>query len=102
MLKENIVNTKINALNELKKLQIKEYNYISDKDKNKCVGLIIEEVKNDYINEHNEGINSYHLLIHSVKAIQELKTENDLLKENMKKMYENMKRLNDKINLIDL
>ena len=87
-LKENIKNIDYNATEKLMQLVPKSYNMINHPD-TKRSGFIAQEVKEilpDLItgtetNEEYLGLDYNGLLTLAVKAIQELKSENDTLKE---------------------
>jgi hypothetical protein len=84
-LKENIV-AATPKLDDLMKVQVKTFNFISDETKAKQIGVIAQEIETVFpsiVETDNDGIKSvkYSVLVPMlVKAIQELKAEVDLLK----------------------
>lgn len=94
-LKENIKDTKVNGLDAVNKMRLREYDWKAD-HKHQKVGLIadeLEKVDEDLVSgggylddgEMNaKCIDSYSLQMYMLKAIQELSQENKQLKEQLK------------------
>lgn len=108
-LKTNIKPTKINALDTLNNIEMVEFNWKKDNRFEK-IGAIAQQVQsveenlvvhdmddkqtyNDYLR-----INYYDTIPYLIKAIQELSTENQQLKSQLKEMNERLIKLEDKIN----
>ena len=94
-LKENIKDTKINGLNAVNKMRLREYDWKAD-HKHQKVGLIADELEKidedlvsggGYLDDgemNAKCIDSYSLQMYMLKAIQELSQENKQLKEQLK------------------
>lgn len=108
-LKTNIKSTKINALDTLNSIEMVEFNWRKD-NKFEKIGAIAQQVQsvdkdlvvhdmddkqtyNDYLR-----INYYDTIPYLIKAIQELSTENQQLKSQLKEMNDRLQKLEDKIN----
>lgn len=108
-LKTNIKPTKINALDTLNNVEMVEFNWKKD-GKFEKIGAIAQQVQsvdkdlvvhdmddkqtyNDYLR-----INYYDTIPYLIKAIQELSTENQQLKSQIKEMNDRLNKLEDKIN----
>ena len=108
-LKTNIKPTKINALDTLNNIEMVEFNWKKD-NKFEKIGAIAQQVQsvdkdlvvhdmddkqtyNDYLR-----INYYDTIPYLIKAIQELSTENQQLKSQLKEMNDRLQKLEDKIN----
>lgn len=108
-LKTNIKPTKVNALDLLNNIEMVEFNWIKD-NKFEKIGAIAQQVQtvekdlvvhdmddkqtyNDYLR-----INYYDTIPYLIKGIQELSTENQQLKSQLKAMNERLTKLEDKIN----
>lgn len=98
-LKENIKDSNIDYLDVLNGLDIKEYNYISDENKTKIIGIIAqdlleilpEEYKESFINQlDNEHlvVNTTSLLFLALGAIQNQQKQIDDLKDRIKELEE--------------
>ena len=102
-LKKNIRETKVNALDSINKMNFKEFNWRKN-DKFEEVGLIAQELQalnENFVSEKEDGLlilNEDSLRIYALKAIQELSTENQQLKSQLKEMNERLQKLEDKIN----
>lgn len=102
-LKKNIRETKVNALDSINKMNFKEFNWRKN-DKFEEVGLIaqeLQEINENFVSEKEDGLlilNEDSLRIYALKAIQELSTENQQLKSQLKEMNERLQKLEDKIN----
>ena len=102
-LKKNIRETKVNALDSINKMNFKEFNWRKN-DKFEEVGLIaqeLQEINENFVSEKEDGLlilNEDSLRIYGLKAIQELSTENQQLKSQLKEMNERLQKLEDKIN----
>ena len=106
-LKTDIKDSEFNAIEFVGKLKFKDHGWNKDevgyeKPHTKC-GLIAQEVQElddslvvDY--ETYLGLDGLRLINISLKAIQELSTENDKLKSQLKEMNERLNKLEDKIN----
>ena len=108
-LKTNIKPTKVNALDILKRIEMVEFNWKKD-NKFEKIGAIAQQVQkveesfivndmddkqtyNDYLR-----IKYYDTIPYLIKGIQELSTENQQLKSQLKEMNERLTKLEDKIN----
>ena len=108
-LKTNIKPTKIKALETLNNIEMVEFNWKKD-NKFEKIGAIAQQVQsieesfvvqdmddkqtyNDYLR-----ISYYNTIPYLIKAIQELSTENQQLKSQLKEMNERLQKLEDKIN----
>ena len=102
-LKKNIRETKVNALDSINKMNFKEFNWRKN-DKFEEVGLIaqeLQEINENFVSEKEDGLlilNEDSLRIYALKAIQELSTENQQIKSQLKEMNERLQKLEDKIN----
>ena len=108
-LKTNIKPTKINALDTLNNIEMVEFNWKKD-NKFEKIGAIAQQVQsvdkdlvvhdmddkqtyNDYLR-----INYYDTIPYLIKAIQELSTENQQLKSQLKEMNDRLNKLEELIN----
>ena len=108
-LKTNIKPTKVRALDTLNNIEMVEFNWKKD-NKFEKIGAIAQQVQsieesfvvqdmddkqtyNDYLR-----IKYYDTIPYLIKAIQELSTENQQLKSQLKEMNERLTKLEDKIN----
>jgi len=108
-LKTNIKPTKVNALDMLNNIEMVEFNWKKD-NKFEKLGAIAQQVQsvekslvvhdmddkqtyNDYLR-----ISYYNTIPYLIKGIQELSTENQQLKSQLKEMNERLQKLEDKIN----
>ena len=108
-LKTNIKPTKIKALETLNNIEIVEFNWIKD-GKFEKIGAIAQQVQlvdedlvvKDAIDKNTPSdylrINYYDTIPYLIKAVQELSTENQQLKSQLKEMNERLTKLEDKIN----
>lgn len=108
-LKTNVKPTKINALETLNNIEMVEFNWIKDGGFEK-IGAIAQQVQsvektlvvNDTSDKNNPSdylrISYYNCIPYLIKAIQELSTENQQLKSQLKEMNERLTKLEDKIN----
>ena len=106
-LKTDIKDSEFNAIEFIGKLKFKDHGWNKDevgyeKPHTKC-GLIAQEVQEldeslvvDY--DKYLGLDGLRLINISLKAIQELSTENQQLKSQLKEMNERLNKLEDKIN----
>lgn len=92
-MKKNIENSKISALNYIKKMNFKEFNWIKD-NKFEEIGLIaqdLKEINENFISEKEDGLlilNEDSLRMYALKAIQELSTQNNELQQRIIKLEE--------------
>ena len=108
-LKTNVKPTKVKALETLNNIEIVEFNWIKD-GKFEKIGAIAQQVQlvdkdlvvKDAIDKNTHSdylrINYYDTTPYLIKAIQELSTENQQLKSQLKAMNERLQKLEDKIN----
>lgn len=108
-LKTNVNPTKVNALETLNNIEMVEFNWIKDGEFEK-IGAIAQQVQsveetlvvNDTSDKNNPSdylrISYYNCIPYLIKAIQELSTENQQLKSQLKEMNERLTKLEDKIN----
>ena len=89
--KKNIKKSKVDALNDLKKIETKEFDWKKD-DKHVSIGFIaqqLEEVNKDYVlkdKDDNYYVNELPLIATLVKAIQEQQEEIEKLKDKLKEV----------------
>ena len=90
-LKKNIRNSKISALNYIKKMNFKEFNWKKD-NKFEEIGLIaqdLKEINENFVSEKEDGLlilNEDSLRMYILKAIQELSEENNKLKNKLEEI----------------
>lgn len=106
-LKENIKETTHNGLDLVNKLKFYSFDWKSDKFGYKKPHTKIGQLAQDlqkldeslvYLKGDMLAIDDFRLLNISLKAIQELSTENQQLKSQLKEMNERLNKLEDKIN----
>ena len=104
--KSNVKPTEINGLEIINKLKCYEYDIKLPQEKEEHVkcGIMAQDVE-IYMNEahlvYPNGIQSYtpfEMQPYLIKAIQELSTENQQLKSQLKEMNDRLQKLEDKIN----
>jgi len=89
--KKNIKKSKIDALNDLKKIETKEFDW-KERDGHVSIGFIaqqLEEVNKDYVlkdKDDNYYVNELPLIATLVKAIQEQQEEIEKLKDKLKEV----------------
>ena len=106
-LKTNIKESEFNAIEFVDKLKFKEHGWNKDeigyeRPYTKC-GLIaqeLQELDESLVIDYGKylGLDGLRLINISLKAIQELSTENQQLKSQQKEMNERLQKLEDKIN----
>ena len=106
-LKTDIKESKFNAIEFVKKLNFKEHGWNKEeigyeRPHTKC-GLIaqeLQELDESLVIDYGKylGLDGLRLINISLKAIQELSTENQQLKSQLKEMDERLQKLEDKIN----
>ena len=106
-LKTDIKESKFNAIEFVDKLRFKEHGWNKDeigyeRPYTKC-GLIaqeLQELDESLVIDYGKylGLDGLRLINISLKAIQELSTENQQLKSQLKEMNERLQKLEDKIN----
>lgn len=106
-LKTNIKESEFNAIEFVDKLKFKEHGWNKDeigyeRPYTKC-GLIaqeLQELDESLVIDYGKylGLDGLRLINISLKAIQELSTENQQLKSQLKEMNERLQKLEDKIN----
>ena len=92
-----------NALDEIAKFQIRDFNYNNQLDCNRTLGFIVDEIPesmSDYVlaNKAKNAINLYTLHALSFKAHQETKSEIDKLKEKIISLKNEIDYLKIKLN----
>ena len=106
-LKENISISKHSGIDIINKFKFHSFDWKEDKfgyrKPHTRIGLIaqeVQEIQEDlvYENPNALALDEFRLLNISMKAIQELSTENQLLKSQLKEMNERLQKLEDKIN----
>lgn len=106
-LKENITISNHSGLDVINKFTFHSFNWKADKfgysKPHTKIGLIaqeVQEIQEDlvYKNPNALALDEFRLLNISLKAIQELSTENQQLKSQLKEMNERLTKLEDKIN----
>ena len=106
-LKTDIKESKFNAIEFVEKLKFKDHGWNKDevgyeRPHTKC-GLIaqeLQELDESLVVDYGKylGLDGLRLINISLKAIQELSTENQQLKSQLKEMNERLTKLEDKIN----
>ena len=106
-LKTDIKESKFNAIEFVEKLKFKDHGWNKDevgyeRPHTKC-GLIaqeLQELDKSLVVDYGKylGLDGLRLINISLKAIQELSTENQQLKSQLKEMNERLRKLEDKIN----
>ena len=106
-LKENISTSKHSGIDIINKFKFHSFDWKEDKfgyrKPHTRIGLIaqeVQEIQEDlvYENPNALALDEFRLLNISMKAIQELSTENTNLKSQLKEMDERLQKLEDKIN----
>ena len=106
-LKENISISNHSGLDVINKFKFHSFDWKEDKfgyrKPHTKIGLIaqeVQEIQEDlvYENPNALALDEFRLLNISLKAIQELSTENQQLKSQLKEMNERLQKLEDKIN----
>lgn len=106
-LKKDIKTCKYKALDLIDNFKFKSFNWkhreqLEEKPFTE-IGLIaqdVEKISKNFVSTAGEykTLNQFNLLTYSLKAIQELSTENQQLKSQLKEMNERLTKLEDKIN----
>ena len=87
--KKNIEDYTESALNEICTTPIRQYHLKTDLDEElKRIGIIVQEAPLNSIDLKGECIDLYQMVTMSWKAIQELKNENDKLKDTIKILWD--------------
>lgn len=87
--KKNIEDYTESALNEICTTPIRQYHLKTDLDEElKRIGIIVQEAPLNAIDLKGECIDLYQMITMSWKAIQELKNENDKLKDTIKILWD--------------
>lgn len=87
--KKNIEDYTESALNEICTTPIRQYHLKTDLDEElKRIGIIVQEAPLNAIDLKGECIDLYQMITMSWKAIQELKDENDKLKDTIKILWD--------------
>lgn len=97
-LKTNIREWDINGIETVKAMKLYEYNYkekLKNGDDTLNHGLIVERETPEHVKD-DEGINIYEYVSTLTKAVQELISENESLKQRMDKLIERIEALESK------
>lgn len=106
-LKKDIKNCEYKALEKIDLFNFKSFNWVYREDFGQKpyteIGLIaqeVEEISENFVTMAGEykTLDQFNLLTFSLKAIQELSTENQQLKSQLNEMNERLQKLEDKIN----
>lgn len=106
-LKKDIQDCKYNALDLIDSFKFKSFNWNYHEEFGQKpyteIGLIaqdVEKISENFVSMAGEykTLNQFNLLTYSLKAIQELSTENQQLKSQLNEMNERLQKLEDKIN----
>lgn len=106
-LKKDIKNCEYKALEKIDLFNFKSFNWVYREDFGQKpyteIGLIaqeVEEISENFVSMAGEykTLDQFNLLTFSLKAIQELSTENQQLKSQLNEMNERLQKLEDKIN----
>jgi len=106
-LKKDIKNCEYKALEKIDLFNFKSFNWVYREDFGQKpyteIGLIaqeVEEISENFVSMAGEykTLDQFNLLTFSLKAIQELSTENQHLKSQLNEMNERLQKLEDKIN----
>ena len=106
-LKKDIKNCEYKALEKIDLFNFKSFNWVYREDFGQKpyteIGLIaqeVEEISENFVSTAGEykTLDQFNLLTFSLKAIQELSTENQQLKLQLNEMNERLTKLEDKIN----
>lgn len=106
-LKKDIKNCEYKALEKIDLFNFKSFNWVYREDFGQKpyteIGLIaqeVEEISKNFVTMAGEykTLDQFNLLTFSLKAIQELSTENQHLKSQLNEMNERLQKLEDKIN----
>ena len=106
-LKKDIQDCKYNALDLIDSFKFKSFNWNYHEEFGQKpyteIGLIaqdVEKISENFVSMAGEykTLNQFNLLTYSLKAIQELSTENQQLKSQLNEMNERLTKLEDKIN----
>ena len=106
-LKKDIKNCEYKALEKIDLFNFKSFNWVYREDFGQKpyteIGLIaqeVEEISENFVSMAGEykTLDQFNLLTFSLKAIQELSTENQQLKSQLIEMNERLQKLEDKIN----
>lgn len=106
-LKKDIKNCEYKALEQIDLFNFKSFNWVYREDFGQKpyteIGLIaqeVEEISENFVSMAGEykTLDQFNLLTFSLKAIQELSTENQQLKSQLNEMNERLQKLEDKIN----
>ena len=106
-LKKDIKNCEYKALEKIDLFNFKSFNWVYREDFGQKpyteIGLIaqeVEEISENFVSMAGEykTLDQFNLLTFSLKAIQELSTENRQLKSQLNEMNERLTKLEDKIN----
>lgn len=106
-LKKDIVTCDYKALDLINDFKFKSFNWKYHEEFGQKpyteIGLIaqdVEKINKNFVTMAGEykTLNQFNLLTYSLKAIQELSTENQQLKSQLNEMNERLKKLEDKIN----
>ena len=106
-LKKDIKNCEYKALEKIDLFNFKSFNWVYREDFGQKpyteIGLIaqeVEEISENFVTMAGEykTLDQFNLLTYSLKAIQELSTENQQLKSQLNEMNERLTKLEDKIN----
>ena len=107
-LKKNIRKTKEIALKKIDMIEFKSFDWKDESKGHEKLGMIaqeLEKIESKFVDlitfkdgEERYTLNTDILNIYSLKAIQELSTENQQLKSQLSEMNERLQKLEDKIN----